>query len=133
MYSVSSLLLLADCAGPGAKRIVAAINAMRGECFAATFEVGDSGITQTNAPVILGEALLVEYAALGGLAGLTGVLLSVGGAWALSRFVFQVEFVLPVTIIVVSLGTVSLLTMAIGWFGSRGVLDEPPLVILREA
>ncbi len=77
--------------------------------------------------------LLVEYAALGVLAGLTGVLLSVGGAWALSRFVFQVEFVLPVMVIVVSLGTVSLLTMAIGWFGSRGVLDEPPLVILREA
>lgn len=76
--------------------------------------------------------LLVEYAALGVLAGLTGVLLSVGGAWALSRFVFQVEFVLPVTIVVVSLGTVSALTMAIGWLGSRGVLDEPPLVILRE-
>ncbi len=79
------------------------------------------------------QILLVEYAALGALAGLTGVLLSVGGAWALSRFVFQVEFVLPVTIIVVALGTVSLLTMAIGWLGSRGVLDEPPLVILREA
>ena len=79
------------------------------------------------------QILLVEYAALGALAGLTGVLLSVGGAWALSRFVFQVEFVLPVTIVVVAVGTVSFLTMAIGWFGSRGVLDEPPLVILREA
>ncbi len=79
------------------------------------------------------QILLVEYAALGALAGLTGVLLSVGGAWALSRFVFQVEFALPVTIIFVALGTVSLLTMAIGWLGSRGVLDEPPLVILREA
>ncbi len=76
--------------------------------------------------------LLVEYAALGALAGLTGVLLSVGGAWALSRFVFQVEFVLPVMIVALSLGLVSLLTTAIGWLGSRGVLDEPPLVILRE-
>ena len=41
----------------------------------------------------VGRVMLVEYAALGALGSLTGMLLSFGGAWALSRFVFEVPFV----------------------------------------
>jgi putative ABC transport system permease protein len=75
--------------------------------------------------------LLVEYAGLGVLAALTGVLLAMGGAWLLSQFVFHTPFrptVWPIAAMIVG---VSSLTVAIGWLGSRGVLSAPPLEVLR--
>jgi putative ABC transport system permease protein len=77
------------------------------------------------------KILLVEYAALGALAALTGVLLAVSAAWALSYFVFQTPFAPSVLLIATAVTTVTLLTVGIGWLGSRGVLNAPPLEVLR--
>ena len=75
--------------------------------------------------------LLVEYAALGVLAALTGMLLAMGGAGLLARFVFETPFRpdwVPILAMVVGVGA---LTVLIGWLGSRGVLSAPPLEVLR--
>jgi putative ABC transport system permease protein len=75
--------------------------------------------------------LLAEYLLLGLLAGLTGIVLAEGGAWALARFVFNAEFhfaILPM--IVASVAVVSL-TIITGLIANRGVLDSPPLEIIR--
>ena len=75
--------------------------------------------------------LAVEYFALGTLAALTGVLLAVATAGILARFVFHEPFAWSVLPLLVALVTVPLLTVVTGLFMSRGVLDQPPLAILR--
>ena len=77
--------------------------------------------------------LLVEYASLGALAGLTGVLLAVGGGWGLARYVFEVTYAPAWAWLGSALVAVPLLTVAVGLLGSRGVLSAPPLEVLRRA
>ncbi|WP_460914754.1 ABC transporter permease [Spirosoma areae] len=73
----------------------------------------------------------LEYGLLGLLAAFSGILLSIGGTWALAQFVFDVpyrpDFIPLLTITVV----VTLLTLLIGVFNSREVLVRPPLDVLR--
>jgi putative ABC transport system permease protein len=75
--------------------------------------------------------LLVEYACLGFLAALTGIALAVGASWALAAFVFHVRFVPSFAGLVLALAAGSGLTVAAGLLASRGVLNQPPLEILR--
>jgi putative ABC transport system permease protein len=77
--------------------------------------------------------LLVEYLALGVLSALTGVLLALVAAWALCRFVFEIHFVPEVVPLVVAMLVVPGLTVVTGFLMSRGVLNQPPLAILRGA
>jgi putative ABC transport system permease protein len=73
----------------------------------------------------------IEYFFLGTLAALTGILLSLVGSWALTRFVFETQFVLEPTVILGVLLGVVVLTIGIGFANSRGILDQPPLAVLR--
>ena len=75
--------------------------------------------------------LVVEYLTLGILAALTGVVLSVLASWALARFVFQIHFVLTAIPLVIAFVAVSALTVVTGLLASRGILDQPPLSVLR--
>ncbi len=73
----------------------------------------------------------LEYFFLGALAAATGILLSLVGSWALARYSFKTEFSpdwWPVAILFVS---ISLLTILIGIFNSRSVVNRPPLEVLR--
>ncbi|MBC5991711.1 ABC transporter permease [Pontibacter cellulosilyticus] len=72
-----------------------------------------------------------EYLLLGALAAGTGVILSVGASWALAVFSFEVDFVPDFApLLPVFLGITSL-TVAIGMLNSRGILNRPPLEVLR--
>lgn len=75
--------------------------------------------------------LLVEYVGLGVVAALTGVILALGGAWALAQFVFHVRFAPQAAPVVLALVIVPLLTGGIGLLMSRGILKRPPLELLR--
>ena len=75
--------------------------------------------------------LLVEYAALGVVAALTGVILALGGAWALARFVFDIPFAPQAAPVALALTIVPVLTGGIGLLMSRGILNRPPLEMLR--
>jgi putative ABC transport system permease protein len=77
--------------------------------------------------------LFAEYLLLGTLAALTGIMLAEGGAWLLARYVFEVEFHFAAGPMLVALVSVSALTVLIGLVANRGVLDSPPLEILRSA
>ena len=77
------------------------------------------------------RVLLSEYLFLGLLAGMTGAVLAIGGSWALSRFVFKVEYSLALTPLIVALAVVALMTVVTGLLGNRGVATHPPLEILR--
>lgn len=77
------------------------------------------------------KILLVEYFALGFLAALTGILLAVIAAWALTRFVFHLPFALEWESVLISLLLVPGLTITVGFLMSFGVLNQSPLSILR--
>jgi len=78
------------------------------------------------------RVLLAEYGALGALGALTGMLLSFGGAWGITRFVFDDPFDPAVgPTIVIALGML-LLTMTIGLLTSRDVYRETPMIAIRE-
>jgi putative ABC transport system permease protein len=79
------------------------------------------------------RVLLAEYAALGALGALTGMVLAFAGAWGLTRFVFKDPFepaVLPALAIAAGM---LLLTMGIGLLTSRDVYKTTPMVAIREA
>jgi putative ABC transport system permease protein len=75
--------------------------------------------------------LFAEYFSLGVLAALTGILLAVAAAWALSRFVFEIHFALQAAPLLVALLSVPALTVVTGLLMSRGALNQPPLAVLR--
>lgn len=78
------------------------------------------------------QVLFTEYAALGILAVSTGLLLAVGSSWLLLTRVFGMGFSLhPLRLIALGV-IVTSITVGVGLLGSRGVLKNPPLQILRE-
>lgn len=75
---------------------------------------------------------LIEYAYLGLFSALTGMALSLGGGYLLTKFFFEITFAFDwLELLIISAGVV-ILTMAIGWYNSREVISTPPLQILRK-
>ncbi|WP_220096041.1 ABC transporter permease [Daejeonella oryzae] len=73
----------------------------------------------------------LEYFFLGALAAASGIILALASSWALARFSFETSFepqFLPVLLIFLF---ISSLTVIIGMFNSRSILNKPPLEILR--
>lgn len=73
----------------------------------------------------------LEYFFLGSLASLSGIVLALGGSWALAYFSFESEFVPDLLPIVGTYFAITGLTIIIGMFNSRGILSRPPLEVLR--
>lgn len=73
----------------------------------------------------------LEYFFLGSLASMSGILLALGGSWALAYFSFESEFVPNVLPILGVYVAITGLTIIIGLFNSRGILSRPPLEVLR--
>jgi putative ABC transport system permease protein len=78
------------------------------------------------------RAMTAEYAALGLLAAVAGAVLSLGAGWALAYFAFETPFVFAWDWLLGALVVGPLLTVAVGLAGSRGLLDRPPLDVLRQ-
>jgi putative ABC transport system permease protein len=78
------------------------------------------------------QITLIEYAYLGLFSALTGMILSLGGGWLLTKFFFEITFAFDwIELSTIGVGVV-ILTMAIGWFNSREVINTPPLQVLRK-
>lgn len=73
----------------------------------------------------------LEYFFLGSLASLSGILLALGGSWALAYFSFESEFIPNILPIIGVYVVITGLTIIIGLFNSRGILSRPPLEVLR--
>jgi putative ABC transport system permease protein len=75
---------------------------------------------------------LIEYSYIGIISSLTGLLLSLGGGYLLTRFFFEIQFSVDwIELIYISVSVV-FLTILIGWFNSREVINTPPLQVLRK-
>jgi putative ABC transport system permease protein len=80
----------------------------------------------------IGRILFAEYAVLGLLGGLTGMLLSFAGAWALVTFVFEGTFQMAPLPALGIAGAMTLLAVTIGLMTGRDVFRETPMAALRE-
>lgn len=74
----------------------------------------------------------LEYFFLGALASVTGVLLSVAASFALAKFTFKTDFNVSLWPLLVVMVIICLLTITIGLINSRGILNRPPLEVLRQ-
>ena len=80
----------------------------------------------------ISRILLSEYALLGALGSLTGMVLSFGGAWLLLRVVFDRPFE-PATAAALAIAAAMLvLTVSIGLLAGRDVFRETPMTALRQ-
>ncbi len=81
----------------------------------------------------IGRILLAEYALLGLLGSLTGMVLAIGGAWALVTFVFEGTFAFAALPALGIAGAMTLLAVTIGLLTGRDVFRETPMAALRES
>src|SRR5712692_8495832 len=77
------------------------------------------------------KILVIEYLFLGSLAAVTGLLLAVLASWALAYYLFETAFAPAGLPLVLALLFVIGLTILTGVLGSRGVVNRPPLEVLR--
>jgi putative ABC transport system permease protein len=75
---------------------------------------------------------LIEYAYVGVFSAITGMALSLGGGFLLTRYFFEVGFSFDAGELAMIGGAVVVLTVFIGWFNSREVISTPPLQVLRK-
>ncbi len=80
----------------------------------------------------LRRILGTEYFALGVLSGLVGVLLACVAGWALMRFLFEQNVVIPVTDLALLMAGAAIASACIGLFHGRDALRRTPLASLRE-
>ncbi|MFN2565557.1 MAG: ABC transporter permease [Gemmatimonadaceae bacterium] len=81
----------------------------------------------------VGRIMLAEYAVLGILGSITGVVLSLAAAWALVRFVFEVPSFVPAVVPAVAVAlSMTGLAVAIGVLTGREVFAQTPITALRE-
>jgi len=81
----------------------------------------------------IGRIMLAEYALLGTLGALTGVVLSTLAGWALMHWIFRMPFVpafVPAGLVAVAMIG---LAVAIGLLTGRDVFAETPMAALRES
>ena len=81
----------------------------------------------------IGRILFAEYALLGLLGSLTGMVLAIGGAWALVTFVFEGTFALAVLPALGIAAAMTTLAVSIGILTGRDVFRETPMAALRES
>jgi putative ABC transport system permease protein len=73
----------------------------------------------------------LEYFILGSLATITGLFLAVLGAWTLAYFQLDIPFRPNLWPALYSYLIITGLTVVIGLFNSREIVNEPPLEVLR--
>jgi putative ABC transport system permease protein len=81
----------------------------------------------------VGRIMLAEYALLGLLGSAAGVVLSLGGAWMLMKFVFETSFSPAIAPVLLVAAGMTLLAIVIGLATGREVFRETPMAALREA
>lgn len=74
----------------------------------------------------------MEYFFLGSISSLTGIFIALLASWALAYFSFDTTFVPNLLSVLITYLSITTLTVIIGLFNTREVVNKPPLVILRE-
>ncbi|MFC7287846.1 ABC transporter permease [Herminiimonas glaciei] len=81
----------------------------------------------------LSQSQWIEFALVGGLAGLLAATGATAVGWSLAHFVFDFEWIFSPVVWLAGLGIGAACAFIGGWVGLRHVLKQPPLQTLREA
>ncbi|MBA2628040.1 MAG: FtsX-like permease family protein, partial [Gemmatimonadales bacterium] len=79
------------------------------------------------------QVVLAEYVALGVLSAAAALVLAIGSGWALAFFLFDLPFRLPLASVAALVGSMALLAVIVGLWGSLEVVRRTPLEVLRNA
>jgi putative ABC transport system permease protein len=80
----------------------------------------------------IARILLAEYSLLGLMGGLTGMLLSLAGGWAVVRYIFKTPFAPAFVPVAGIAAAIVALTLLIGLLAGRDVFRETPVTALRD-
>ena len=80
----------------------------------------------------IGRIMVAEYAVLGLLGAAAGMALAVPATWALSKWSFEVPFVMAWGPAAAITALLLLITIGIGVLTGREVFAEPPMGVLKE-
>ena len=75
---------------------------------------------------------ILEYVYLGFFAALTGLTLSLLSGWLLATYFFEVIFMPDYIDLVYIMLAIILLTVIVGWFNTRNIINRSPLEVLRK-
>jgi len=75
----------------------------------------------------------LQLAGIGALSGFLAASVALALAWGLAKWVFNFEWTLSPALPVVGLLVGSALTLSIGWWALRGILNQPVMQSLRSA
>ncbi len=78
------------------------------------------------------QILVTEYALLGILGSLTGIILAMGSAWALTIYVFKTSYAVAYLPALAIMAMMTLLTVTIGVLAGRDVFRETAITALRD-
>src|SRR6185503_13353516 len=108
--SVAVRFLAVFCLAMGVPVLFSAVAATRRDRLREGVLLKTLGATRRQ----VGRIMLSEYALLGALGSLAGVLLSTAGAWLLMKFVFETTFSPAIAPVLVVAGLMTLLAVVIG-------------------
>ncbi|MBK0379404.1 FtsX-like permease family protein [Mucilaginibacter sp. SD-g] len=73
----------------------------------------------------------LEYLFLGALSALTGIVIAIASSWFLAKYRFNMPYSINFMPVAVLFLIITSLTIIIGLLNSRGILNKPPLEVLR--
>jgi putative ABC transport system permease protein len=73
----------------------------------------------------------LEYLFLGTLSALTGIVIAIGSSWLLAKYTFKTPYHVDLAPVAYIFIAITGLTVIIGLLNSRGILNKPPLEVLR--
>lgn len=73
----------------------------------------------------------LEYLFLGALSALTGIVIAIGSSWLLAKYTFKTPYHVDFAPVAYIFVAITGLTVVIGLLNSRGILNKPPLEVLR--
>jgi putative ABC transport system permease protein len=117
------------CLGFGIPVLFSAVAATRRERLREGVLLKTLGATRRQ----VSRIMLVEYALLGALGSAAGMLLSMGGAWLLMKFVFEQSYSPAIAPVLMVAAAMTTLAIVIGLATGREVFRQTPMAALREA
>jgi putative ABC transport system permease protein len=80
---------------------------------------------------LVARSFAAEYALLGGVAGLIGILLGSLLSWAVLTYFFELAWSLQPSVLLIDISLTVLLTLAVGFLSTYRLLGQRPLAVLR--
>ena len=81
---------------------------------------------------LIARSFAAEYALLGCVAGVIGILLASAFSWAILRFVLELPWSLEPSLLALGFASTVLLTLVVGFLSTFRILGQPPLSVLRQ-